>query len=105
MEAPALATEAAIARIAFEWVAASTYATDAVLDGSLSADLDLLVVLQGFNTEAVPAALARQLGERALTWPLPVESPRGAIGLHAAADATEEAERAAACVLQRLERG
>src|SRR4051812_23321373 len=69
MEAPAVAVEAAIARIAFEWVAASGYATDAVLDGTLAAELDLLVVLQGFQAEAVPQALARQLGDRALVWP------------------------------------
>jgi len=105
MEAPALATEAAIARIAFEWVAVSGYATDALLDGSLAGEVDLLVVLQGFQAEAVPQALARQLGERALTWPLPAEARPGAIALHAAADATEEAERAAACVLQRLAEG
>ena len=105
MEAPALAVEAAIARIAFEWVAASSYATDALLDGSLAADLDLLVVLQGFQAEAVPQALARQLGDRAFVWPLPAEAPQGAIALHAAADATEEAERAAACVLRQLEAG
>jgi ATP-dependent helicase/nuclease subunit B len=103
MEAPALATEAAVARIAFEWVAASSYATDALLDGTLTGDVDLLVVLQGFQAEAIPRAIAAHFGDRALTWPLPVEAPRGTIGLHAAADATEEAERAAACVLQRLE--
>jgi ATP-dependent helicase/nuclease subunit B len=103
MEAPAFATEAAIARIAFEWVAASSYATDALLDGTLTGDVDLLVVLQGFQEEAIPRAIAAQFGERALTWPLPVEASRGTFGLHAAADATEEAERAAACVLHRLE--
>jgi ATP-dependent helicase/nuclease subunit B len=102
MEAAALATEAAIARIAFEWVAASAYATDALLDGTLTRDLDLLVVLQGFQAEAVPRALVAQLGERALAVPLPAAAPPGAIALHAAADATEEAERAAACVLQHL---
>ena len=105
MEAPALATEAAIARIAFEWVAASGYATDALVDGTLTRDLDLLVVLQGFQAEAVPRALVQQLGERALAWPLPQPAPQGELALHAAADATEEAERAAACVLQWLEQG
>lgn len=102
MEAPALATEAAIARIAFEWVALSGYATDALLDGRLAQDVDLLVVLHGFQEEAVQRALVQQLGDRALTWPLPVQAPQGAIALHAAADASEEAERAAACVLERL---
>lgn len=105
MEAPALATEAAIARIAFEWAAASAYATDPLLDGTLTADVDLLVVLQGFQAEPIPAALALQLGERAVTWPLATEAATGAIAWHAAADATEEAERAAACVLQRLAAG
>jgi ATP-dependent helicase/nuclease subunit B len=105
MDAPALATEAAIARIAFEWAAASAYATDRLLDGTLTRDLDLLVVLQGFQAEAMAGALARQLAARALTWPLPADAPSGAIALHAAADATEEAERAAACVLQRLKEG
>lgn len=103
MESPALETEAAIARIAFEWVAASGYSTDALLDGTLTRELDLLVVLQGFQGEPVPRALAEQLGERALAWPLPDAAAHGAIALHAAADATEEAERAAACVLQHLQ--
>jgi ATP-dependent helicase/nuclease subunit B len=103
MEAPALASEAAVARIAFEWVAASSYATDALLDGTLTRDVDLLLVLRGFQEEVVPRALAVQFGDRAITWPLSIDAPRGSIGLHAAADATEEAERAAACVLHRLE--
>jgi ATP-dependent helicase/nuclease subunit B len=105
MEAPAVAVEAAIARIAFEWAAASAYATDALLDGTLTAGVDLLVVLQGFQAEPVPQALAQQLGERALVCPLPVDAAPGAIALHAAADATEEAERAAACVLDHLAQG
>lgn len=105
MESPALATEAALARIAFEWVAASRYATDALLDGTLTRDVELLVVLQGLQADPVGQALADQLGERALAWPLPADAPPGAIALHAAADATEEAERAAACVLQRLAQG
>ncbi|MEJ5989195.1 PD-(D/E)XK nuclease family protein [Ramlibacter sp. PS3R-8] len=105
MEAPALATEAAIARIAFEWVAASTYATDALLDGTLTRDLDLLVVLQGFQEEPVPRALREQLGERALAWPLAAQADPGVIALHPATDAAEEAERAAASVWRRLAQG
>ena len=102
MEAPVLATEAAIARIAFEWVAASAYASDSLLDGTQTQDLDLLVVLQGFQAEAIQRTLVEQLGPRAIAWPLASDAPAGALHLHAAADATEEAERAAACVLQRL---
>ena len=105
MEAPALATEAAIARIAFEWVAASSYATDALLDGTLTRDLDLLVVLQGFQEDPVSRALVEQLGERALAWPLPLQADAGRIALHPASDGAEEAERAAACVLRHLAAG
>ncbi len=105
MEAPALATEAAVARIAFEWAAASGYATDALLDGTLTRELDLLVVLQGFQAEAVATALQQQLGDRAEAWPWAGDLPTGELALHAAADASEEAERAAACVLRHLEQG
>lgn len=105
LEAPALATEAAIARIAFEWVAASAYATDALLDGTLTRDLDLLVVLEGLQAEPVQRTLLAQLGERAVAWPWPVQAPQGAIALHTATDAADEAERAAACVLQHLAQG
>jgi ATP-dependent helicase/nuclease subunit B len=106
MEAPALATEAAIARIAFEWAAASAYATDALLDGTLAAEVDLLVVLQGYQQEAVAGALLDQLAGKAVAWPLAGDGGApGAIALHAAPDAAGEAERAAACVLRHLEQG
>jgi ATP-dependent helicase/nuclease subunit B len=105
MEAPALATEAAIARIGFEWAAASAYASDALLDGTLTGDVELLVVLQGFQAEPVPQALCEQLGPRAVAWALPSEAAAGAIALHEAADAAEEAERAAACVMRHLAQG
>lgn len=105
MEAPALATEAAIARIAFEWAAASGHATDALLDGTLTRDVDLLLVMEGFQVEPIPSALAAQLGERAQTWAWPRDLPLGEAALHEATDASEEAERAAACVLRHLEQG
>lgn len=105
LEAPALATEAALARIAFEWVAASAYATDALLDGTLTRDVDLLVVLQGLQAEPVQRALLAQLGPRAVAWDWPAGAPQGTIALHTAADAADEAERAAACVLQHLAQG
>lgn len=105
MEAAAFATEAAIARIAFEWAAASAYATDAMLDGTQAHEVDLLVVIQGLQVEAVPRTLLELWGERAVLWPLPPQAPTGAIALHAAADAAEEAERAAAAVLRHLAEG
>ena len=104
MEAPALATEAAHRAHRLEW-AASAYATDALLDGTLTRDVDLLVVLQGLQEEPVPRALREQLGERALAWPLAVQAEPGIIALHPATDGAEEAERAAAGVLRRLAAG
>jgi ATP-dependent helicase/nuclease subunit B len=105
MEAAALATEAAIARIAFEWAAASSYATDALLDGTLTRDVDLLVVLEGLQLEPVQRTLLAQLGARSLAWPLPTMADPGAIAMHAARDSADEAERAAACVLRHLAQG
>lgn len=105
METPALATEAAIARIAFEWAAASAYASDALLAGELTGEVDLLAVLQGLQRDPVAQALLELLGERAVAWPLEHEGAPGALHLHAALDAADEAERAAACVLRRVEAG
>lgn len=105
MEAPALATEAAIARIAFEWAAASGYASDALLAGELSGEVELLVVLQGLQQDPVAQSLLEMFGDRALAWPLARADVPGVLGLHAALDAADEAERAAACVLRRLEAG
>lgn len=104
-DAPVLATEAAIARIAFEWAAASGYASDALLDGTLTADVDLLVVLEGFQAEPVVRTLVSQLQGRAALWPLALEGDCGQLALHTASDAADEAERAAACVLRRVEAG
>lgn len=102
LEGPALATEAAIARIAFEWAAASAYASDALLDGTLTRDIDLLVVLEGLQADGVARALLGQLAGRAVAWPLVQEAPWGKIAIHDAVDAADEAERAAACVLRHV---
>lgn len=105
LDAPALAHEAAIARVALEWVAASAYPTDALFSQDVADSLDLLVVLQGFHAEPLQQSLAQRLGERALVWSLVEEIPLGAVSLHAASDAADEAERAAACVLSHLQAG
>lgn len=105
LEAPALETEARIASAAFEWAAASAYATDGLLDGTLTQEVDLLVVLQGYQPDPFAAALAATLGERAEVWTQEAPGAPGQLALHAAADAAEEAERAAACVLRHLEAG
>jgi len=107
MESPVLALEAATAHIALVWAASSSYPTDPVF---LAAP-DLLVVLEGFQTEPMAEALKQRLGEHALVLSLvlPLDDDlmagAGTLALHAAQDAEDEAHRAAACVLAHLAAG
>lgn len=128
LEHPMMALEAALARIAVEWAAASAHVTDRVLAQEAGA-LDLLVVLEGLQPDPVARALARHLGlgpgpeggqaesdrqnglgrpaglGRAEVWPVEVPQPMGRIALHACPDPADEAERAAACVMHHLDQG
>jgi ATP-dependent helicase/nuclease subunit B len=53
-----MALEAAVARIAIEWAAASAYATDALLEARTLDGIELLVVLQGLQPEPAGRVLA-----------------------------------------------
>ncbi len=107
LDSPMLATEAVIARIALAWVASSNYASDALF----FAAPDLLVLLQGYQSEPMTPALQQALPGRVLLLDLAPEircSRRPALGkltLHAAQDGEDEAHRAAACVLAHLAAG
>jgi ATP-dependent helicase/nuclease subunit B len=105
LESPALALELALARIALVWAAASAYPSDVLF----AAQADLLVVLEGFQSEPLALALAAHFGEHALSLQLvPAASPDslpGTLALHSARDAEDEAHRAAACVLAHLAQG
>ncbi len=105
LDEPALAVEAAVARIAVEWAAASSYASDTLLSPATLEAIELLVVVQGLQPEPLAQALASALGERAVCLPLEDSSPPGRIVLHPCADPSQEAERAAACVMRHLEAG
>ena len=101
LESPALALELAVARIALVWAAASAYPSDVLF----IAAADLLVVMEGFQSEPLVQALKNRFGERALVLQLsPAELP-GTLALHSARDAEDEAQRAAACVLAHLAQG
>jgi ATP-dependent helicase/nuclease subunit B len=104
-EAPALRLEAAVARIAVEWAAASGYACDALLQGALAQEIDLLVVLDGFEPDPIAGALLGRLAGRAVRLALADVAPPGAIALHEASDPSHEAEIAAACVMRHVEAG
>ena len=104
-ESGPLAFEAAVARLALVWAATSAQATDVLFGEAALASADAVFVLQGFQSDPLAAALAARWGKRAETLALPLEAARGTVRLFAAADAEEEAECAAACVLAHIEAG
>ncbi|SFC36266.1 ATP-dependent helicase/nuclease subunit B [Polaromonas sp. OV174] len=105
LDSPVLALEAAVGSVALAWAAASAYPTDRLFQ----AQPVLLVVLEGFQTEPLTEALKAHFGERSHSialcpsadWPDSAPAP----ALHAARDAEDEAEQAAACVLAHLAQG
>jgi ATP-dependent helicase/nuclease subunit B len=114
MDVPVLALEAAVGRIALAWAANSSYASDLLF----AAQPELLVVLEGFQTEPLAKALQLRLGERGINVSLDVaqdvahDTPINAatkeprlLALHATQDAEDEAQAAAACVLAHLAQG
>ncbi len=105
LEAPALALELAVARIAIAWAAASSYPSDVLFSAPVEKSLDLLVVIEGFQTEPLAGALTQHFGSRAAALSLHQPAQAGALSLHAAQDAEDEAQRAAACVMQHLVAG
>ena len=108
-DAAALRLEAAAARIALEWALASRHATDVLFDEGVRESVDALVVLQGYQPDALARTLAAHWGERAVEFDLSggeAECPPCApVALHAAHDAEDEAQRAAACVLRHWQAG
>ncbi len=109
------AYEAALARLSLEWVARSRFKSDCLWQEMESGRVRHLIVVRGLQPDPLADAwLAR--------WPAHCEAidllsssvspdaasasrPSGNIGLHAAQDAEDEAQRAAACVLAHLAAG
>ena len=111
MTAPVLELEARLGRIALAWAASSSYPTDRVF----AARAELVVVLEGFQSEPLAQALQQLWGDRVIALPLDTADTadtaaqsreRGllnsSVSLHAAPDLQDEAHRAAACVLAHL---
>ncbi len=108
--------EAAVARIALEWVLASSYPTDVLFTPAVRAAMDAIVLLEGLQPDPLAQALCVHWngigGTSALVLPLQEEERLRAAGdgkariaVHAASDGEDEAQRAAACVLARLAQG
>ena len=109
------AWEGLIATLAITWASNSAYATD-VLWGPLAAPgkvADALVVLQGFQQDPLATALTAPLGRPSVRKSGCCTSIRtgecssgaSAVRLHPCADAEDEAQRAAACVIRHVEAG
>ncbi|MDA8521214.1 PD-(D/E)XK nuclease family protein [Acidovorax sp. NCPPB 4044] len=110
----ALRYEVAVARIALEWVAATRHATDVLFSAHVRAQTPALVVLDGFQPDALAHALCAQWpADHACILPLWLEQEPGSTGamrlseiaFHTATDSEDEAQRATACVLQHIHRG
>ena len=105
MESEALALELAVARIALAWATVSGYPTDVLFNAELGAGLDLLVVMDGFQTEPITEALKNHFAERAVSIQLKTPELQGVLALHTAQDLEDEAHLAAACTLAHLRAG
>jgi ATP-dependent helicase/nuclease subunit B len=111
LEANPLVYEAAVARIALEWAIASSYASDVLFDPALRTDLDALVVVQGLQANPLAQALTahwQAISSTAQWQPEPAGNADSGnanashVAVHAADNAHDEADRAAACVLRHL---
>jgi ATP-dependent helicase/nuclease subunit B len=111
MESPALAMEAAVARIAVEWAAQSAYASDLLFDAGIQAGVDCLLMVQGLAADPMLPALRQFWGDRMASLALAVNpaftlGPDGsAIAWHACQDAEDEAQRTAACAIAHIAAG
>jgi ATP-dependent helicase/nuclease subunit B len=105
MDSPALAFELALARIALAWAASSSYPTDVLFSPQVLNQIDLLVVIDGFQSDPLLEALKAHFGQRAASLPLSSPKAQGMRALHTAADLEAEAHLAAACVLAHLAQG
>lgn len=103
------AWEGLVQSVAVEWVGHTAFATDVLWQQALPGQaLDTLVLLQGMQPDPLAEALAQAWGKQALRLPLALPAdPQAAARaqLHAAANAEDEAQRAAACVLAEIAAG
>jgi ATP-dependent helicase/nuclease subunit B len=100
-----LALEAAVARIAIAWAAHADYATDVLFEPRVDAALDALLIVPGLSDDLLTDTLAVHFAHKTVRLLASWDAPLGQIATHPCADAEDEAERAAACVLRHIEAG
>ncbi|MGJ7533986.1 MULTISPECIES: PD-(D/E)XK nuclease family protein [unclassified Variovorax] len=95
--------ESALIRIAVAWTSTSGYATDVLQRDGTRAQVDALIVLEGFQTDPLTQSLCKLWGDHALHLSLvPSGVAAQTCASHVALDPEDEAELAAACVLRHL---
>ena len=100
-----LALEAAVGRIAIAWAGGSDYATDVLFAPRVADALDALLIVPGLLPDPLTETLVEHYFEKAVLLHPESDAALGHIALHTCADAEDEAERAAACVLRQIEVG
>ncbi len=100
-----LALEAAVGRIAIAWAGGPDYATDVLFAPRVADALDALLIVPGLLPDPLTETLAEHYFEKAVLLQTESDAALGHIALHTCADAEDEAERAAACVLRQIEVG
>ena len=100
-----LALEAAVGRLAIAWAGGSDYATDVLFAPRVADALDALLIVPGLLPDPLTETLAEHYFEKAVRLHPESDAALGHIALHTCADAEDEAERAAACVLRQIEVG
>ena len=109
LDGAALAWEAAVARIALEWVAASSYRSDVLFTSAVRDATDALILVQGLSREPMVSGLQSVWSGKLIVMPLvPQWASSSQVAmpvLHACRDAEDEAQRSAATVLRHIEAG
>lgn len=111
MESPALAVEAAVARIAVEWATHSSYPSDLLFDVGVQSGVDCLLMVQGLAADPMLPALQQAWGGRMSSLPLASDAvaasapSTGSMAWHACSDAEDEALRTAACAIAHIAAG
>ena len=105
-----LALEAAVAQLAIVWVAHSSFVSDVLFAPQTRQGVDCLLVVPGIQPDPLLSALQRTWGDRMAVLALDDEGAArepcsATLALHAARDAQDEAQRAAACVLRHIQAG
>ena len=102
LEAEVLKLDATLTALALAWAGSSSYLTDILFEQQPQC----LVVWQGWHLDPLAQALLQARPQASVCLPLAgAAGPAGQLALQAAVDAEEEAQRAAACVIERLRAG